>query len=41
MKYVTPSATVIAMPDQDILTFSFQQEGNAQSDIMNFEDLVG
>jgi len=40
MKYVAPYAMVVLMPDQDILTFSFQEEGNAQSDYINFDDLV-
>lgn len=39
MKYVTPSAMIVAMPDQDILTFSYQDAGNAQSDIIYFDDL--
>ena len=40
MKYVTPSLMIVAMSDQDVLTFSFQEEGNAPSDIIHFDDLV-
>lgn len=41
MKYVTPYAELLSLEKQDILTFSFQQEGNASNDILDFEDLLG
>ena len=37
MKYVTPYAELLSLEKQDILTFSFQQEGNASNDILDFE----
>jgi hypothetical protein len=40
MKYVTPFAEIISASKQDILTFSVQKEGDARSDVLDFNDLV-
>lgn len=40
MKYTTPYAELFSIPEQDILTFSFQAEGNAASDVLDFNRLV-
>ena len=40
MKYVTPVAMILSMPDQDIMTLSFQQEGYAADDVIHFGDLI-
>ena len=40
MKYVTPSAELFRLADQDILTFSVQEEGNAASDVLSFDKLI-
>ena len=40
MKYTTPYAEIVCIPQQDVLTFSFQNEGNAASDVLDFDRLV-
>jgi len=41
MKYVTPYLELLAMEEQDILTFSVQEAGNADNDVLDFGDLLG
>ena len=41
MKYVAPYAMLFTLEEQDILTFSFQEEGNADNDVLDFGDLLG
>ena len=44
MKYVKPNLEVLSMPAQDIMTvsvtFSYEKEGYASSDVLDFNDLV-
>lgn len=40
MKYTTPYVELIHFISQDVLTLSYQAEGDAASDVLDFNQLV-
>ena len=40
MKYTTPYVELVCISEQDVLTFSYQAQGDAASDVLDFSQLV-